>query len=354
MEPDFLQNTKRLMQRKAADRDFDSYAVYVKIGADESTFCSDNVDEDTYFDIASLGKVLVTTPLVLQTTAGGLLRLDSRLDEWFENVPSDKKGITVRQLLTHTSGIVRHIPPREVAAKGRDAVAENILSHALAFAPGSDYLYSCCGMVLLGFILEKIHGDTLENLFEKHLKKPLGYTRSKFNIELDEPNAAVCYRSADVNGLAHPWDDEIVRVMQTSCGNGGQFFTLADIKKFTEAVLRKDERLYPEAMFAAAERQYAPACASESRGLGWLYVDEKYSQTGRLFPTGSFGHCGHTGQSVFFNREKNMCAVILTNATRFLSMRSGFTGYDYGQIMKMREEIHNEIYRDLRERKLLR
>ena len=79
MEPDFLQNTKRLMRQKAADREFDSYAVYVKTGADESTFCSDNVNEDTYFDIASLGKVLVTTPLALQTIGRGLLRLDSRL-----------------------------------------------------------------------------------------------------------------------------------------------------------------------------------------------------------------------------------------------------------------------------------
>lgn len=354
METDFLQNTKRLMRQKAADREFDSYAVYVKTGADESTFCSDNVNEDTYFDIASLGKVLVTTPLVLQTIGRGLLRLDSRLDDCFTNVPADKKDITVKQLLTHTSGIVRHVPPPEIAAKGREAIAENVLSHALAFAPGSDYLYSCCGMVLLGFILEKIYGETLESLFEKYLKRPLGYTRSKFNIELDEPNAAICYRSADVDGLAHPWDDEIVRVMQTSAGLGGQFFTLADIRKFAEAVLRKDERLYPEAMFAVAERQYAPACASESRGLGWLYVDEKYSQTGKLFPDGSFGHCGHTGQSIFFNREKNMCVVILTNATRFLSMRSGFKGYDYGVIMKMREEIHNEIYRDLRERERLR
>lgn len=95
METDFLQNTKRLMRQKAADREFDSYAVYVKTGENESTFCSDNVNEDTYFDIASLGKVLVTTPLVLQTIGRGLLRLDSRLDDCFKNVPADKKDITV-------------------------------------------------------------------------------------------------------------------------------------------------------------------------------------------------------------------------------------------------------------------
>ena len=72
-----------------------------------------------------------------------------------------------------------------------------------------------------------------------------------------------------------------------------------------------------------------------------------------FFSKGSFGHCGHSGQSIFFNREKDMCVVILTNATRFLNMRSGFKGYNYGKIMKMREEIHNAIYADLTEQGLL-
>ena len=64
-------------------------------------------------------------------------------------------------------------------------------------------------------------------------------------------------------------------------------------------------------------------------------------------PKGSFGHCGHTGQSIFFSREKKMCVVILTNATRCLNKRSGFKGYDYGIVCKMREEIHNAIKNDL-------
>ena len=71
-----------------------------------------------------------------------------------------------------------------------------------------------------------------EALFEDRLKKPLAYGRSRFNIRVDEDNAAICYRSRDVDGMSSPWDDENIRVMQTSAGSGGQFFTLADIKKF--------------------------------------------------------------------------------------------------------------------------
>lgn len=82
-------------------------------------------------------------------------------------------------------------------------------------------------------------------------------------------------------------------------------------------------------------------------------MDEKYLQTGRLFDKGSFGHCGHSGQSIFFDREKEMCVVILTNATRCLNKRSGFKGYDYGEIMKMRAEIHNAICDDLKEEGLI-
>ena len=344
-----LYHTEELMQKKAENEEFDSYAVYVKYGSREHTVCSENVNEQTYFDIASCGKILVTSPLALQAIGERKLRLESTLDEFFEDVPEDKKSINVKNLLTHTSGIVRH----QYVNSERNSVAKEILSRPLAYETGKDYRYSCSGMILLGYILEKLYGKTLEELFETRLKKPLGYERSKFNIRVGEENAAICYHSENVDGQLSPWDDKNNRVMKTSAGSGGQFFTLADIKKFTKAVLDKDERLYPKELFALAEAEHSPASAKESRGLGWLYVDEKYAQTGNLFPKGSFGHCGHCGQSIFFNREKDMCAVILTNATRFLNKRSGFQGYDYSVVCEMRRCIHNEIARDLSEQGLI-
>jgi hypothetical protein len=78
--------------------------------------------------------------------------------------------------------------------------------------------------------------------------------------------------------------------------------------------------LYPEALYDLSEEKYSPDCAKESRSLGF---------------------------------EKDLCVVILTNATRFLNMRSGFKGYDYNEICKMRECIHNEILKDLQEQEFI-
>jgi CubicO group peptidase (beta-lactamase class C family) len=344
-----LENTKKLMAEKEKNQDFDSYAIYVKCGEYENSFFSKKVNEDTYFDLASCGKILVTSPLILKAIDEGKLKLEDKLENFFEDIPLDKKNITIKHLLSHTSGIVRH----DYVNSEREALAREILNRPLAFETGKDYRYSCSGMVLLGFILEKIYGVSLETLFEERIKKPLGYNRSKFNIRVGEENSALCCRWQDYNDYPSPWDDENIRVLKTSAGSGGQFFTLADIIKYVKAVMNKDERLYSKALFELTEKKYTPENAKESRGLGWVYVDEKYSQTGKLFPKGSFGHCGHAGQSIFFNREKDLCVIILTNATRFANMKSGFKGYDYNVICKMREDIHNAIYSDLTEQNLM-
>ncbi len=348
----YLKNTNILLQKKLSNREFDSYGVFVSVGNKTEFLHSQNVNSDTYFDIASMGKVLVTSTLILMSIDKNLLSLDDTLDSFFKDVPKDKQRITIKHLLTHTSGIVRYDIPQNDADSGSNAVAKFILNTPLAFQPGTKYIYSCNGMILLGYILEKIYSLPLEKIFETLLKKPLGYTRSKFNIEIDEPNAAVCYRSKSLDGLNHPWDDENIRVLKTSAGSGGQFFTLGDIKKFADAVMSKSNILYSEKMFDLAEKNYTEGL-DEGWGLGWLFVDEKYTQTGRLFPIGSFGHCGHTGTSLFFNREKDLYVIILTNATRFLNIKNNFKGYDYGIIEKMREEIHNEIYKDLDEQGLI-
>lgn len=172
------------------------------------------------------------------------LSLDSTLKEFFDRVPNEKRDITVKQLLMHTSGIVRYEISQEASAAGNDAVAEFILNCPLAYKPGEKHIYSCNRMIMPGYILEKIYGKTLEELFDEKLKKTLGYTRSRFNIEINEPNSAICYRTEDLNGVEHPWDDENIRILKTSAGSGGQFFTMADLEKFADAIMEKSETLY--------------------------------------------------------------------------------------------------------------
>lgn len=347
-----LNSTEKLIDKMIKEKDFDSYAVLVSKDGQERSLMSDNVNKDTYFDIASMGKVLVTSTLILNAVGNGSLSLDDTLDKFFDNVPDEEKSITIKQLLTHTSGIARCPILPESVAGGNEAFAKQIINNPLLFKPGTRQQYSCNGMILLGYIIEKIYGKTLEEVFNEKIKKPLGYTRSKFNIELDEPNAAVCYRTENVDGLAHPWDDENIRILQTSAGSGGQFFTLDDIDKFMKSVMRKDPVLYPKEIYDFAEKNYV-GNLGEGWGLGWLIVDGKYNQSGKLFPIGSCGHCGHTGTSLFFNRKENLYVIILTNATRFANMKNDFKGYDYGVVEKMRENLHNAVYSDLSEQGLL-
>ena len=337
-------HTAQFLQTGLETRRFTSYAVRIISGRSEITYTSPDVNADTLFDIASMGKVLVTAPLILRAVGMGLLRPDDPIDQFFD-APPDKAHITVRQLLTHTSGIIRTRIPPEAAAGGRDAVAAHILAHPLAFVPGTRVVYSCNGYILLGYIAERVFGAPLDALFEKNIHAPLGLTRSKFCASLDEPNTAVSYRWADPGTCRY--DDENVRVLGGIAGSGGSFWSLADIARYVSAVRARSPQLYAPDCYALAERDCTPPPMAEGRGLGWLVTDDRCRQTGRLFPAGSFGHCGHTGTSMFLSRSADRAVIVLTNATRCLNAKNHFAGYDYGQIESMRTELHNAIASDL-------
>ena len=342
----YLKNTKLLLEEKYNNNEFSSYAVLVYKNGKKEVIMSPDVDEYTYFDVASMGKVLVTSTLILQAIDRGFLNFENTLQDFFADVPEDKKNITIKHLLTHTSGIVRYQLTEQAAEKGIDSVAREILSHPLAYETGKNYIYSCNGYILLGFILEKIYGKALEEIYRNNIVEPLGLKRTSFEIDMDEPNAAICYRWKRTEQTKQRFDDENILVLGKAAGSGGQQSCLHDIEKFIDAVVNKDDRLYSKSMFDIAEKNYTPDY-STGRGLGYLVVDENYKQTGNLFSIGSFGHCGHAGQSFFVNREQDMYVIILTNATRHLNMKNNFNGYNYDEIMKLREDIHNEILSDL-------
>ena len=345
-----LVKTEALLKAMLAADSFDAYAVAVGVDGKETCLTSPGVGGDTYFDAASMGKVLVTATLILKLVTEGRLSLDDTLERFFDGVPEDKKAITVKHLLTHTSGILRfggEIPPWYVDS-GRDAVADYLMSQPLPYPVGSAYAYSCYGYILLGFIAEKVYGVPLDEAFYRYVKTPLGLTRARFNLDDTEKDYVKCWRRK-YRG-AYEVDDEAVYSLAGVAGNAGSFWTLDDMRRYVKAVLRKDERLYGKELFALAEKNHTPDMA-EGRGLGWLVVNAAYPQTGKLFPVGSFGHCGHTGQSFFINREKQMYAIVLTNATRHSRAKNGDNYYQ--PVMKMREEIHNAVYDDLTAQKMI-
>lgn len=346
-----LKRTQALIEKKIAQQRMDACAILVSLRGEKGTAYSENANADTLFDIASMGKVLVTTPLILKAVGEKRLSLSSTLADFFGDVPEDKRLITIRQLLTHTSGILRYEYPEEVGRAGHNAVRRWILDTKLGYEPGEKSIYSCNGMMLLGFILEEIYGKNLDEIWKEQMKLPMGLTRSAFDIPMDAKNAAVSYHWKDPQGVR--LDDVNVRCIGGVSGAGGMFFTARDIASYCEAVMAKSPLLYPESIFEEAEKDATPG-QKEGRGLGWLIVDERYPQTGKLFPKGSFGHTGWTGTAMFMNREMDMYTIVLTNSTRWTYIRENFTPINPDLCThKLREEIHDEILRDLKEQRLL-
>lgn len=360
-----LEETKKYLDRRIDEGFLDTYVVMVTDGGDEGLISSPNAGTDTLFDIASMGKVLVTATLILRAAGEGRLELDDTLAKYYPDCPDEKRKITLRELLCHTSGILRVELPDEVGGADahdivmcgkrgsyadiitpevKDRIARFVLSRPLGFAPSTSYVYSCCGYLLLGFIAEKVYGDNLDILFDKYIKQPLGLARSCFDMPEGTPDSALTHYRAAAGGCMVA--DSIVYKLHGVAGNGASFWTANDIRRYIEAVLDYSELLYPREYYDLAERDYTPDF-EEGRGLGWLIVDSRYKQTGKLFPRGSFGHCGNTGTSFFINRELGLYAIILTNATRFSYMAHDYKYCDYNSVMLMREDIHNAILRDI-------
>ena len=142
--------------------------------ADVYRSAGQKIDENTRFDMASVTKVMVTTPLALMALEQGAITLDTPVSAFFH----DPRGLTVRHLLTHTIGIGHK--PLNLAGNTYDNIAGHILSIPADIPAGTNVMYSCPGFILLGKILEQIYGRRLDELFMERIAAPLNLTRSRF------------------------------------------------------------------------------------------------------------------------------------------------------------------------------
>ena len=127
----------------------------------------------------------------------------------------------------------------------------------------------------------------------------------------------------------------------------GCFSNIIDTTKYVRLLQSKGAPLFNENLFYLAARDHTPNM-SQSRGLGFLYVDGRYSQTGGLFKEGAIGHCGHTGQSVFVDYRTGFYVIILSDAT--ISTVKKYGKAHYNEVIDMRAQLHNAIRQDLDER----
>lgn len=333
--------TKQVLENLREQGRFDSYALLVRHGDLKTGIHSPHTDPDTCFEVASLTKVTVTAPLALMAVREGKLGLEERLGDIFPGL-TDMADATVFQLLTHSSGIGGVPFSFDLTDQGSFHVATKICQAPPNYRPGTAVEYSCMGFIILGAILEQRYGKKLDELFEEKIVKPLGMERSRFNMPLGEENTVVSYRR-DFDRI-YGVDDENAYFMRGVSGNAGAYWNLGDLEILADAIW--DKTLYGSELADLAEQGYTEGMA-QNRGLGYLMIDENDPLGGGLFTKGSFGHCGYTGTSMFFDRKRGIYVVLLTNTARYAYRENPTHDHVRGTSLQVRNAVHRAIKDDL-------
>lgn len=290
------------------------------------------VNEFTLYDMASLTKILSPTMIALRAIEEGLLTLDDTVGRFFD-APDDKLNITVRMLMTHTSGITPAFDLSAEAACPDDAVRA-ILAHPLEGIPGDMPRYSCMGYILFAKMLEKLYGKPLDVLAKSMVFNPLnmkdtGYLPEGENIAATEINRRT---GRLIHGVVH---DENARFMGGVSGNAGVFSNLEDMIRFTEMLAMGGKGYISRNTLSAAIRNRTPGF-DVHRGLGFHLGGTTQNYLGDLFPPESFGHTGFTGTSIAVDPTTGLYIILLTNRVH--------PTRDNLKLMRFRRTFHNALY----------
>lgn len=269
---------------------------------------------DTIFDLASLTKCVATATAVMQLLEDGRIRLSDPVAVYLpEFAQNGKKDITIRDLLTHYSGLA---PDLELKTPwvGREKAFQMAMEQKPVNPPGSRFLYSDINFETLGFIVEKLTGTSLATYASKHIYEPLGMKNTRFLPPAEWRNriAPTQYDEAGamLRGVVH---DPTARRMGGVAGHAGLFSTAEDLSKFAEDLLSGFTVLSRPAIEKMSTPQQ-PVNAASLRGLGWD-IDSPFSTNrGELLPVGSFGHTGFTGTSLWIDPVTDTYIILLTNA----------------------------------------
>lgn len=289
---------------------------------------------DTVFDVASLTKVVCTTPLILQLIGNGKIHLHDRVSFFLPAFNrDDKKDITIYQLLTHTSGMRAHYPFYEMADKD---VLNTIAELPLHNATGKQVEYSDLGFITLYYLIEAI----TETPFAEHAQTHL-FERLEMNQTGFFPQAETC-AATEYDPISKRWlkgivHDENARHLGGISGHAGLFSTVKDLGNFM-SMITNDGVYKGKQILATPVVELARSCFTENmgerRGLGWLLKSSGPSTCGDLFSQSSYGHTGFTGTSIWVDPLKDLHVIALTNRVHF--------GRE-NQILRFRSRLHNRI-----------
>lgn len=274
------------------------------------------VTPDSQYDLASLTKVVATTTAAMLLVERDSLALDAAVTNYLPQFGQNGKGaVTVRQLLTHSSGLQPYLWEDE-RGQTREAILDTIMAQSLRYSPGTKSEYSGLGIITLMRVVETVSGQEFDAFCEEHIFEPLGMEDTGFFPSDTTVTRAV--PTTDTAGTRYQGSvhDPIARSMGGVSGNAGLFSTARDLARFGHMLVndgRIDGRQFLEP--TTIEQFTAQAdVPSSARALGWdTKSDEGYSSAGEYFSPASFGHTGYTGTSFWVDPRQDLFVVLLTN-----------------------------------------
>ena len=311
---------------------------------------------ETIFDLASLTKPIVTMTSVLLLVAEGKLELDAPVAKVLPAFAErDKEEVTLRQLLSHSSGLrpwrgfhetllkkERKTGERLIGTvEGRDWILDRVIRSALVHEPGAAAVYGDLDFIVLGAVVEAVSGQSLDVFCQERIVDPLGLHDTRFHpqlrVEGDDAPAAIPHdqlrQIAATESCA--WRDRILwgevhdpnaSAMGGVAGHAGLFSSADDVMKFAKVWLDvwhgRSDLLPQAAVREFSRRQDGPE--GSDWALGWDTPTPGQSSSGTQFCETSIGHLGFTGTSVWIDLEKEAIVVMLTNRVHLIAKKSRF------------------------------
>jgi uncharacterized protein YbbC (DUF1343 family)/CubicO group peptidase (beta-lactamase class C family) len=269
---------------------------------------------DTVFDCASLTKVLATTTAVMQLWEQGKFRMSDPVAKYLpEFAQNGKQDVTIRQLLVHYSGLPEDL---ELGKKweGKETAYRMAFEVAPERPPGSAFLYSDINFIVLGALVEKLSGESLDRYALQHIFIPLGMKETRFLPPVAWSPRIAATEDENHHPLQAVVHDPTARRMGGVAGHSGVFSTANDLAIFAQALLEGGRGVLAPATVAKMTAPQQPVNSSVLRGFGWD-IDSAFSTNrGELFPVGGYGHTGYTGTSLWIDPATKTYIVLLTNA----------------------------------------
>ncbi|RWA15510.1 hypothetical protein MBRU_10695 [Mycolicibacterium brumae DSM 44177] len=335
-------------------------------GLDGKPSAAEPMTLDTIFDIASLTKIFATATAVMQLQERGLVQVDdpvqTYLPEFNPDDDPERSAVTLRMLLTHTSGLggdLSHQGPWGLTAADRADGLARALATPLEPGRAGTFHYSDTGFILLGELVERVSGEPLDEYARTHVFEPLRMTDTRFlppakacgprrilgNAVSFDPDATEVPECAgdswDINLLARiaptsldeegppelnpdyghlirgTVHDPTARRMGGAVGSAGVFSTVTDLGRYAQALL---DRLAGRPSAFPLRRDTLESMTTPQqpdpdnlRGFGWDIDTPHSGPRGRIFPVGSFGHTGFTGVTVWIDPGSDSYVIVLGN-----------------------------------------